>query len=41
MDEGHRLKNFDCKLIRELKQIPASNKLLLTGEAPRHLTVTP
>ena len=31
VDEGHRLKNFDCKLIRELKQIPTSNKLLLTG----------
>jgi ATP-dependent DNA helicase len=31
VDEGHRLKNFDCKLIRELKQIPAANKLLLTG----------
>ena len=31
VDEGHRLKNFDCKLIRELKFIPAANKLLLTG----------
>jgi ATP-dependent DNA helicase len=31
VDEGHRLKNFDCKLIRELKLIPAANKLLLTG----------
>ncbi|CAL6402739.1 unnamed protein product [Bathycoccus prasinos] len=31
VDEGHRLKNFDCKLIRELKIIPAANKLLLTG----------
>ena len=31
VDEGHRLKNFDCKLIRELKEIPTSNKLLLTG----------
>ena len=31
VDEGHRLKNFDCKLIRELKTIPTSNKLLLTG----------
>lgn len=31
VDEGHRLKNFDCKLIRELKFIPAGNKLLLTG----------
>ena len=31
VDEGHRLKNFDCKLIRELKFIPSANKLLLTG----------
>uniref|UniRef100_A0A061RSK4 Atp-dependent dna helicase ddm1-like n=1 Tax=Tetraselmis sp. GSL018 TaxID=582737 RepID=A0A061RSK4_9CHLO len=31
VDEGHRLKNFDCKLLRELRQIPAANKLLLTG----------
>eukprot|EP00250_Pteridium_aquilinum_P026525 c33139_g1_i1 orf=270-2639(+) len=31
VDEGHRLKNFDCKLLRELKQIPADNTLLLTG----------
>ena len=31
VDEGHRLKNFDCKLIRELKTIPTANKLLLTG----------
>lgn len=32
VDEGHRLKNFDCRLIRELKQIPAANRLLLSGE---------
>ncbi|CAG9461080.1 unnamed protein product [Pedinophyceae sp. YPF-701] len=31
VDEGHRLKNFDCKLVRELRTIPADNKLLLTG----------
>ena len=31
VDEGHRLKNFNCRLIRELRQIPAENKLLLTG----------
>ncbi|KAJ7517902.1 hypothetical protein O6H91_21G045300 [Diphasiastrum complanatum] len=31
VDEGHRLKNFDCKLLRELRQIPAANTLLLTG----------
>jgi ATP-dependent DNA helicase len=31
IDEGHRLKNSNCRLVRELKQIPAENKLLLTG----------
>mmetsp|Transcript_16682 Transcript_16682/g.36078 ORF Transcript_16682/g.36078 Transcript_16682/m.36078 type:complete len:748 (+) Transcript_16682:1282-3525(+) len=31
VDEGHRLKNFNCRLIRELKQIPAANRLLLSG----------
>lgn len=31
VDEGHRLKNFNCKLIRELRTIPANNKLLLSG----------
>eukprot|EP00955_Chlamydomonas_euryale_P030029 316661-Chlamydomonas_euryale.AAC.2 len=31
VDEGHRLKNFDCRLVRELRQIPAANRLLLTG----------
>jgi len=31
VDEGHRLKNFNCRLIRELRQLPVGNKLLLTG----------
>lgn len=31
VDEGHRLKNFDCKLIRELRCFNVGNKLLLTG----------
>lgn len=31
VDEGHRLKNFECKLLRELRLIPTNNKLLLTG----------
>jgi hypothetical protein len=31
VDEGHRLKNFNCKLIRDLKTLPTDNKLLLTG----------
>ncbi|KAJ3672852.1 hypothetical protein LUZ60_006226 [Juncus effusus] len=31
VDEGHRLKNTNCKLITELRRIPIENKLLLTG----------
>ncbi|GJR72172.1 ATP-dependent DNA helicase DDM1 [Tanacetum coccineum] len=31
VDEGHRLKNSKCKLLRELKWLPVENKLLLTG----------
>lgn len=31
VDEGHRLKNHRCMLIRSLKQLDASNRLLLTG----------
>ncbi|XVF15747.1 hypothetical protein REPUB_Repub09cG0182500 [Reevesia pubescens] len=31
VDEGHRLKNFNCKLVKELKHLRVGNKLLLTG----------
>lgn len=31
VDEGHRLKNINCKLIQELKRINTRNRLLLTG----------
>ncbi|KAI8605478.1 SNF2 family N-terminal domain-containing protein [Dissophora ornata] len=31
VDEGHRLKNMDCKLIRELKSYHSANRMLLTG----------
>uniref|UniRef100_A0A8C4R9I4 Helicase, lymphoid specific n=1 Tax=Eptatretus burgeri TaxID=7764 RepID=A0A8C4R9I4_EPTBU len=31
LDEGHRIKNKKCRLIRELKQYHTDNKLLLTG----------
>ena len=31
VDEGHRLKNFECKLLRELRQFKVDNKLLLSG----------
>ena len=30
-DEGHRLKNFNCKLVQELKQYPSESRLILTG----------
>lgn len=31
VDEGHRLKNMNCRLIKELKQYHSANRLLLTG----------
>ncbi|QPG77360.1 hypothetical protein FOA43_004773 [Brettanomyces nanus] len=31
VDEGHRLKNANCLLIRQLKRLRTSNRLLLTG----------
>ncbi|MED6155675.1 ATP-dependent DNA helicase ddm1 [Stylosanthes scabra] len=31
VDEGHRLKNSKCKLVKELKWINAQNRLLLSG----------
>jgi ATP-dependent DNA helicase len=31
VDEGHRIKNLDCKLIRELQQYQSANRLLITG----------
>lgn len=31
VDEAHRLKNKDCKLIEELKNYSSTNRLLLTG----------
>jgi hypothetical protein len=34
VDEGHRLKNANCKLLRELRSIPTANKLLLSGAPP-------
>jgi ATP-dependent DNA helicase len=34
VDEGHRLKNLNCRLIRELKSYRSANRLLLSGTAP-------
>lgn len=31
VDEGHRLKNINCKLIKTLKKLNTSNRLLITG----------
>ncbi|EGX46483.1 hypothetical protein AOL_s00109g55 [Orbilia oligospora ATCC 24927] len=31
IDEGHRLKNFNCRLVKELEKYPSANRLLLTG----------
>lgn len=31
VDEGHRLKNYQSRLVQELKKYPSSNRLLLTG----------
>ena len=32
VDEGHRLKNANCRLIKELRQYSSVNRLLLTGK---------
>ena len=32
VDEGHRLKNSNCRLIKELKMYTSANRLLLTGK---------
>lgn len=31
LDEGHRIKNRECRLVKELKKIPSTSRLLLTG----------
>ncbi|KAK9453161.1 SNF2 family N-terminal domain-containing protein [Dipodascopsis uninucleata] len=31
IDEGHRIKNMNCRLIKELKSYASANRLLLTG----------
>ncbi|KIJ55252.1 hypothetical protein M422DRAFT_41263 [Sphaerobolus stellatus SS14] len=35
VDEGHRLKNMDCKLIKEIERYKSGNRLILTG-TPLH-----
>lgn len=36
VDEGHRLKNLDCKLMREIKQYSSAGRMILTG-TPLHV----
>ncbi|XP_043234686.1 lymphocyte-specific helicase-like [Amphibalanus amphitrite] len=31
IDEGHRIKNYECRLVQELKRYSSVNRLLLTG----------
>lgn len=31
VDEGHRLKNWNCKLLRELRTLESANKMILSG----------
>ncbi|KAG1828022.1 SNF2 family DNA-dependent ATPase [Suillus variegatus] len=35
VDEGHRLKNLDCKLMQEIKKYPSAGRMILTG-TPLH-----
>lgn len=37
VDEGHRLKNLDCKLMREIKQLRSESRMVLTG-TPLHVS---
>lgn len=31
VDEGHRLKNMNCRLIQELRTVPTGSRMILTG----------
>lgn len=37
VDEGHRLKNMECRLMRELKALNADSRMVLTG-TPLHVS---
>lgn len=39
VDEGHRLKNFDCKLMQEIKKYESAGRMILTG-TPLHVSTT-
>jgi ATP-dependent DNA helicase len=36
VDEGHRLKNLDCKLMKEIKKYSSAGRMILTG-TPLHV----
>jgi ATP-dependent DNA helicase len=38
VDEGHRLKNFNCKLIKEIKKYTSAGRMILTG-TPLHVRI--
>lgn len=38
VDEGHRLKNLDCTLMREIKKYPSAGRMILTG-TPLHVSL--
>lgn len=37
VDEGHRLKNLNCKLMKEIKKYSSAGRMILTG-TPLHVT---
>ena len=37
VDEGHRLKNFNSKLMQEIKKYPSAGRMILTG-TPLHVS---
>ena len=39
VDEGHRLKNLNCRLIQEIKKYPSAGRMILTG-TPLHVRTT-
>lgn len=38
VDEGHRLKNFNCKLMQEIKKYSSAGRMILTG-TPLHVSI--
>jgi ATP-dependent DNA helicase len=38
VDEGHRLKNLNCKLIKEIKKYTSAGRMILTG-TPLHVCI--